>query len=61
VAPSYDLIDLGASYRLDTRTPMRLYINVENVTDDVYAPSVNTIGFATGAPRTVRGGVQIGF
>lgn len=61
IAPSYNLIDVGASYKLPTRAPLRLYVNVENLIDKVYAPSVNTIGFATGAPRTFRAGLQFGF
>jgi outer membrane receptor protein involved in Fe transport len=50
---------------MDSRIPTRLYVNVENVTDKVYA-TASSISFGTelltpGAPRLVRIGVQVGF
>lgn len=64
-AASYSVLDLGASYAFNTRTPTRLYINVENVTDKVYATAAS-LSFGTelltpGTPRLVRIGVQVGF
>ncbi len=64
-AASYNVLDVGASYELDTRTPTRLYVNVDNVTDKVYATAASlSFGdelLTPGAPRTVRVGVQVGF
>jgi len=64
-AASYNTLDIGASYAFNTRTPTRLYVNVDNVTDRRYA-TVTGLSFGTelltpGAPRTVRVGVQVGF
>lgn len=63
-APSYDLFDIGASYELGglLPTPARLYVNVDNVGDEVYASSFNSLGsIATGTPRFIRAGLQVGF
>ncbi len=64
-AASYSVLDLGASYQLNTRTPVRLYLDVGNVTDKRYA-TVTSLSFGDelltpGAPRLVRVGVQVGF
>jgi len=64
-AESYDSLDVGASYELATATPVRLYADIENVTDELYA-TVRSLSFGTelltpGAPRTLRIGVQVGF
>ena len=64
-AAGYTTFDVGASYEMDSRIPTRLYVNVENVTDKVYA-TASSISFGTelltpGAPRLVRIGVQVGF
>lgn len=62
-APSYDIFDVGASFALEgPAAPTRLYVNVDNVGDEVYASSFNSLGsIATGTPRFVRVGVQVGF
>ncbi|MDZ4375992.1 MAG: TonB-dependent receptor [Phenylobacterium sp.] len=62
-SPSYDLVDLGASYDLEgLAVPTRVYASVDNVGDVVYASSFNSLSsVATGAPRTLRVGVQVGF
>lgn len=57
---SFEIIDLGASYDLDTATPLRLYVDIENVGDEVYVSSFSATR-APGAPRTLRVGAQIGF
>jgi outer membrane receptor protein involved in Fe transport len=62
-APSYDLVDLGASYELDVLpVSARLYLAVDNVADEVHASSFNSLGsIAPGSPRFVRLGLQVGF
>jgi len=58
-ADSYDLVDLGIAYTGGRN--WRGYLQVDNVTDEVYAPSQFVIGgpvFGTGAPRQYRVGVQ---
>ncbi len=60
-ADDFTVLDLDASYRLPTRTPMRVFIAADNVTDEVYASTIFSIGASPGAPRTLRGGIQIGF
>lgn len=57
---SYGIFDLGVSYALRTSTPLRIYADVENVGDKVYASSFSTTR-APGAPRTIRLGLQVGF
>lgn len=57
---SYGIYDIGVSYALATSTPLRLYADIENVGDKVYASSFSTTR-AAGAPRTFRVGVQAGF
>jgi outer membrane receptor protein involved in Fe transport len=57
----YELLDVGVSYAVDARTPFRLYADVDNVTDEVYASSASLTTIAPGAPRTFRAGVQVGF
>jgi outer membrane receptor protein involved in Fe transport len=62
-SPSYDLVDLGASYELDVLpVPARLYLAVDNLADEVHASSFNSLGsIAPGSPRFVRLGLQVGF
>lgn len=59
---SYDLINLGLAY--SGADNWRAYLQVDNVTDEVFAPSQFVIGgpvFGTGAPRQARLGVQFSF
>ena len=63
-SPDYTLVDLGVSYELDQLLPVpsRIYLNVDNVGDVVYAATFNSLAsVGTGAPRTVRVGLQLGF
>jgi outer membrane receptor protein involved in Fe transport len=61
-APAYDVIDVGVSYDLATRTPVRLYANIDNATDETYAASFNSLNsIAPGAPVSLRAGLQVGF
>ncbi len=62
---SYDTLDVGASWQLPTRVPTRLYLNIDNISDRVYA-TATSLSFGEqlltpGAPRFVRVGVQVGF
>lgn len=57
---SFGIYDLGVAYDLDTATPLRLYADIENVGDEVYASSFSATR-APGPPRTVRVGIQVGF
>jgi outer membrane receptor protein involved in Fe transport len=65
-APSYDLIDLGASYEVEgLPAPARIYINVDNVGDEVYASSFNSLGSIATEPRAscasaCRSGSELG-
>ncbi|MDF2495991.1 MAG: TonB-dependent receptor [Sphingomonas sp.] len=63
-SPAYDIFDLGVSYELDwlLRVPSRIYLNADNVFDEVYASTFNSLSsVGTGAPRFVRVDVQLGF
>ena len=63
-SPDYDIVDVGVSYELDwlLRVPSRVYLNADNVFDEVYVSSFNSLSsVGTGAPRLVRVGVQLGF
>lgn len=60
----HDLVDLRLSYssqRGPGGQPWTLYAAIDNLTDREYATAVNTIGHATGAPRTLRVGAQFDF
>ena len=57
----YGVLDLDATYRLNTKSPTNLFISVDNVTDKVYATIFNSLGASAGAPRAVFAGVQFGF
>jgi iron complex outermembrane receptor protein len=54
--PDWTRLDLGARYTLDTKVPVTIRFNVENVTDNRYwASSVGTFGtgeLSAGGPRT---------
>ncbi|MEO1079199.1 MAG: TonB-dependent receptor [Pseudomonadota bacterium] len=55
----YDLLNLGLAY--SGSESWRAYLQVNNVTDEVFAPSQFVIGgpvYGTGAPRQFRVGVQ---
>jgi len=63
-SPDYDIFDVGVSYELDQILPLagRAYLNIDNVGDEVYASSFNSLAsVATGTPRFVRVGIQLGF
>ncbi len=58
---SYGLYDAGITYRLRPDSRWKAYVQVDNLTDEVYAASHSTLGYATGAPRQIRGGLQFNF
>ncbi len=63
-APDYSTLDIGASYELGDLLPVpaRIYLDIENVGDVVYASSFNSLGsIATGTPRFIQLGLQVGF
>jgi outer membrane receptor protein involved in Fe transport len=60
-APDYAVLDLDAAYSLNTKTPTQLFVSIDNVTDNVYATTINSLGASPGAPRAVFAGVQVGF
>lgn len=65
-AASYATLDLGASRQLRTaRAEYRLFLEIENLGDRVYAASAARIGgqtvYAPAAPRSFRVGVQFDF
>lgn len=57
----YTTLDLGLSYTFAGSRPTTVYLAVDNVTDREYATAVSTIGYATGAPRSLRIGAQFDF
>lgn len=61
-SPRYDVFDVGLRFDLKAfEKPAMLYLSVENVADEVYASTFNSLGsIATGWPRTVRIGLQLG-
>jgi len=61
VTGGYALLDFALAYSRPGDNPLRLYLAVDNLTDRVYATSVSSVGYASGAPRTWRLGVQASF
>ncbi len=59
--PGYQRWDLGLSYAFPGRMPITVHAMIDNVTNRRYATSVNTVGYAPGAPRMIRIGAQLGF
>ena len=57
----YRVTDLSLAYQFPGTPDYRAYLAVENLTDKVYASTVSTIGYATGAPRRVSLGLQASF
>jgi iron complex outermembrane receptor protein len=62
----FSTLDLGLTYNgAWSGTRYRAYLRLDNALDEVYSTSVTVIGgqvvYATGAPRTLRLGVQLDF
>jgi outer membrane receptor protein involved in Fe transport len=57
----YTVLDLYAAYQINTQIPTKFFIRIDNLTDKVYATTINSLGASPGAPRTVFTGVQLGF
>lgn len=57
----YRVTDMTLAYQFPGTPDYRAYLAVENLTDKVYASTVSTIGYATGAPRRVSLGLQASF
>lgn len=57
----YHKLDLAVAHTFTRAQPITLYMAIDNVTDRVYATAVSTVGYATGAPRSVRVGAQMSF
>lgn len=64
-AHSFDIYDLGASYALSTRRPVRLTLDLKNLADKNYATAVfrsqGTELVSPAAPRAVYAGIQLDF
>ncbi len=60
-APDYAVLDLDAAYSLKTKKPTQVFVSIDNITDNVYATTINSLGASPGAPRAVFAGVQVGF
>jgi len=58
ITGGYHVADLSIAHTLAFAPGVRTYLAVENLTDEVYAAAVSTIGYASGAPRRVSLGVQ---
>ncbi len=61
---SYETLDLGLTYFAGDLRDLRVFARVENVTDEVYAPTAFLIGgaplYGPGPPRLYRLGLQFG-
>lgn len=61
---SYETLDLGLTYLAGGQRDLRVFARVENVTDEVYAPTAFLIGgaplYGPGPPRLYRVGLQFG-
>ncbi len=57
----YGVADLRVSYTAGHRHPYTLYAAIDNLADRKYATTVSTLGYATGAPRTLRVGASFSF
>lgn len=58
----YSLIDLRLEHSTQVAgQPTTVYAAIDNLTDRRYATAVNTIGYATGAPRMMRVGASFSF
>ncbi|MEN8720456.1 MAG: TonB-dependent receptor, partial [Oceanococcaceae bacterium] len=57
-APSYRVVDLIAQYRLPGDRERRLQLLIDNIFDEVYATTINSLGAAPGAPLTLRLGLK---
>lgn len=60
-APDFTVLDLYAGYDLDTDVPAKIFVRLDNLTDKVYATTINSLGASPGAPRAIFAGVQLGF
>jgi outer membrane receptor protein involved in Fe transport len=61
---SFETLDLGLTYLAGGQRDLRVFARVENVTDEVYAPTAFLIGgaplYGPGPPRLYRVGLQFG-
>ncbi|MDO6426704.1 TonB-dependent receptor [Thalassotalea sp. 1_MG-2023] len=60
-ADDYTVLDLLLSYNINVGESSKLFVRVDNVTDEVYASTVNGLGASPGSPRALYAGVQISF
>ena len=57
----FGTLDLKLQRQFGGTYPTRVYLAMDNVADRQYATSVSSIGYAAGAPRTLRLGAQMNF
>ena len=55
---SYSLLGAGIAYDHPGSTAWKAYLKIDNLSDKVYAVSHSGLGYATGAPRQLRAGIQ---
>lgn len=55
---SYALLGAGIAYQHSGAFDYQAYLKIDNLTDKVYAASHSGLGYATGAPRQLRAGIQ---
>ncbi|WP_286272291.1 TonB-dependent receptor [Thalassotalea hakodatensis] len=60
-ADDYTVLDLLLTYNLNVGESSKVFVRVDNVTDEVYASTVNGLGASPGAPRALYAGVQLSF
>ena len=57
----FGTLDLKLQRQFGGTYPTRIYLAMDNVGDRQHATAVNSIGYAAGAPRTLRLGAQMNF
>ncbi|MEZ5609729.1 MAG: TonB-dependent receptor [Rhodocyclaceae bacterium] len=57
----FGTLDLKLQRQFGGAHPSRIYLAIDNVGDRQYATAVSAIGYAAGAPRTLRLGAQMSF
>ncbi len=60
-ADSYTVLDLLITYHIDDAQESKVFVRVDNVSNQVYASTVNGLGASPGSPRAVYTGVQLSF
>ncbi|RHW74631.1 TonB-dependent receptor [Colwellia sp. RSH04] len=60
-ADDYTVLDFLLTYNLIVGESSKVFVRVDNVTDEVYASTVNGLGASPGSPRALYAGIQLSF